>query len=75
VFWTKINESIVMDYVDKIVNNGFPISQLELDDMWTATYGDFAIDTDKFPDFTGMVERMRKIGVPRLTAWVSSINN
>jgi alpha-glucosidase (family GH31 glycosyl hydrolase) len=58
----------VEQYGEQIKEHGLPISQLELDDMWTTTYGDYQINEKKFPDFKGMVKKLKEnYGVPRMT--------
>lgn len=75
-FWTNVDQKGVEDYGRQIQEHGFPVSQLELDDMWTTKYGDYEIDTSKFANFSGMVQRLREdYGVPRLTAWVHPFVN
>jgi len=36
----NINESIVLDFATKIRENGFSVSQVEIDDNWESCYGD-----------------------------------
>jgi len=45
-----------------------PISQLELDDMWTVTYGDYQIDKRKFSNFSEMLKKLEnEFGIKRLS--------
>ncbi|KAL3123273.1 hypothetical protein niasHT_006816 [Heterodera trifolii] len=74
-FWVAVNQTQVESYVDEINSYGMPISQLELDDMWTTAYGDYQIDSAKFPDFAGMVNYIRNKTSARLTAWVHPFVN
>lgn len=54
-FFKDINQSLVLDYAQKINDNGYEISQLEIDDKWELFYGDLDFDSGKFPDPQKMV--------------------
>ena len=58
----EINESVVMQFAQDIVDNGFDNSQLEIDDNWESCYGDATFDSDKFPDPAGMVQNIKNVG-------------
>ena len=47
---THINESVVLQFAQDIIDNGFDNSQLEIDDNWESCYGDAKFDEEKFPD-------------------------
>ena len=55
---TNVNQSSILDYADRIIENGFPFSQIEIDDRWEVIYGDAKFDTEKFPDVTDMVQKL-----------------
>ena len=40
--WNKvnINQDIIIEFANDILKNGFPISQLEIDDKWVTEHGD-----------------------------------
>ena len=46
----NVTQSRVMEFAQEIVDNRFPISQLEIDDAWATHYGDLVFDPVKFPD-------------------------
>ena len=64
-----INQSKVLDFAREIKKHGFPVSQIEIDDLWERRYGDFTFDPVKFPNVTGMIEELHKMGY-RVTLWV-----
>ena len=39
-----INQTVVLEYAEQIVANGFADSQLEIDDRWETSYGDLTFD-------------------------------
>uniref|UniRef100_A0AC34PWC2 Glycoside hydrolase family 31 n=1 Tax=Panagrolaimus sp. JU765 TaxID=591449 RepID=A0AC34PWC2_9BILA len=69
-----VNQKDVLDFVDEIEKHKFSVSQIELDDKWTTEYGDFEIDTVKFPSFKSMVDGLKAKNI-RLTAWIHPFVN
>lgn len=45
-FKISINDSVVTDFADEIVANGFGNSQLEIDDGYNLNYGEFSFDPE-----------------------------
>ncbi|KAF7632342.1 hypothetical protein Mgra_00008267 [Meloidogyne graminicola] len=76
-FWKSINQEGLLEYAKQIYDNNMPISQIELDDMWTITYGDYLIDKQKFSNFSEMLNILKNnYGINHLSAWVHPfINN
>ncbi|XP_033763461.1 myogenesis-regulating glycosidase-like [Pecten maximus] len=71
---TLINQSKVLDYAGEIKEFGFKNSQLEIDDMYTTSYGDLDFDPVKFPDPSGMIHTLKDMGY-RVTSWVHPFAN
>ncbi|XP_060065783.1 myogenesis-regulating glycosidase-like [Ylistrum balloti] len=71
---TLINQSKVLDYAREIKEFGFKNSQLEIDDMYTISYGDFDFDPEKFPDPSGMIQTLKEMGY-RVTTWIHPFAN
>nr|CAD2146970.1 unnamed protein product [Meloidogyne enterolobii] len=70
-FWKAVDQNGLLEYAKQISDNNMPISQLELDDMWTVTYGDYQIDKRKFSNFPEMLKKLEnEFGIKRLSAWV-----
>ena len=69
-----INQSIVLDFADKILFHNFSHSQIEIDDDWTPAYGDMDFNTDKFPDAKQMVKSLNDLGF-RVTVWLHPFFN
>ena len=70
----KINQSKVMALARDILINNFTHAQLEIDDMWTPTYGDYEFHRTKFPDAAAMVRQLNNMGF-RVTVWVNPLFN
>ena len=73
-FFKDINQSLVLDYAQKIFDNGYEISQLEIDDKWELFYGDLDFDREKFPDPKKMVDKIHSMNM-RVTLWVHPFCN
>ncbi|CAK5041377.1 unnamed protein product [Meloidogyne enterolobii] len=70
-FWKAVDQDGILEYAKQISDNNMPISQLELDDMWTVSYGDYQIDKRKFSNFPEMLKKLEnEFGIKRLSAWV-----
>ena len=52
-FKKQVNQSSVLEYAHKIIKYNYNYSTLEIDDMWSESYGDFIFDPVKFPDPKG----------------------
>ncbi|XP_077986183.1 myogenesis-regulating glycosidase-like [Glandiceps talaboti] len=71
---TDVNQSKVLNFAHEIKSRGFSNSQLEIDDMWTPTYGDYEFTSEKFPDAKGMISALHSMGF-RVTAWIAPFAN
>ncbi|XP_077986184.1 myogenesis-regulating glycosidase-like [Glandiceps talaboti] len=69
-----VNQSIVVNFAREIKKFGFSNSQIEIDDIWSPTYGDIVFDKKKFPHPGLMVATLQKLGY-RVTAWVTPFAN
>ena len=63
------NQVDIIDYANKIIENGFPTGVLMIDDNWQKYYGNFEFKPDKFPDPKGMIERLHEQGF-KVMFWV-----
>lgn len=66
----NINERMVMNAVEMIEKHDLPIRTLILDDQWYTKQGDMRVDTRKFPDLRGLIDRLKARGF-RVMAWTS----
>ncbi|GFO42265.1 E3 ubiquitin-protein ligase ubr3-like isoform x2 [Plakobranchus ocellatus] len=62
-FQKDVTQEKVMDFADKILTNGLPASQIEIDDDWTEHYGDLDFNPVKFPDPKKMVADLNEKGL------------
>lgn len=70
----NINESTVMEFAQRILDNNFNNSQLEIDDLWETCYGSFNVDTKRFPDLKKLNDNLKALGF-RITVWVHPFIN
>lgn len=54
-FKSAINRTVVETFADEIIRNGFGNAQLEIDDGYESSYGDFDFDPVKFSNATEMI--------------------
>ncbi|XP_046412029.1 myogenesis-regulating glycosidase-like [Neodiprion fabricii] len=71
-----VNDTIVRQYAQEILDNGFNHSQLEIDDFWETCYGSLTFNTsdEKFPDIKGLTNDLHDLGF-RVTLWVHPFIN
>ena len=74
IFKTSISDQKVIDFAENITKYGFNISQLELDDKYSSTYGDLDFSETKFPNYSAFQTKISKKGI-NLTAWVHPFIN
>ncbi|CAF0717114.1 unnamed protein product [Brachionus calyciflorus] len=73
-FKKKINESTIKMFAHEILANNYTHSQLEIDDKWQVSYGDFSFDTQKFPNMASLIEYLNSFDF-RTTLWVHPFAN
>ena len=56
------------------MKNGFPISQLEIDDKWVTEHGDLTPDPKKFPNMAEMTKQLHDMGI-KVTIWTHPFFN
>ena len=66
----NITEKMVNHAVKVIEEQNLPIRTLILDDKWYTHQGDMHVDTNKFPDFRGMIDKLHDKGF-KIMAWSS----
>lgn len=59
---TNINDQIVLDFMNEILDNKYPISHMEIDDKWEPCYGASVFDTDKFPSIKNLTDKLHSLG-------------
>lgn len=69
-----VNHDVVLKFADEIASNGFPNSQLEIDDLWEVCYGSQTVDETRFPDMKRTVD-MLKAKDFRVTLWTHPFIN
>ena len=68
-YHSEVNQNDVEEFVNQIVSNNFSCSQVEIDDKYTTTYGDYDFDPEKFPEPKEMIEKIHN-ATCRVTTWV-----
>lgn len=69
-----VNHDVVLKFADEINDNGFPNSQLEIDDLWEVCYGSQTVDEDRFPNMKNTVNALKGKGF-RVTIWTHPFIN
>ncbi len=64
-----VDQEKVLSYARGVLERGFPVGTLEIDDKWEVHYGDFSFDAQKFPDPSSMVRALHDMGFSA-TLWV-----
>lgn len=70
----NINDTVVMQFADEIISNGYNNSQLEIDDNWETCYGSATFDTNKFKNISELNAALKKKGF-RVTLWIHPFIN
>lgn len=69
-----VNHNTVLQFADEITSNGFPNSQLEIDDLWETCYGSQTVDVGRFPNIRNTMAILRAKGY-RVTLWTHPFIN
>lgn len=70
----NIDETKTMEFANRILENGFNNSQLEIDDLWETCYGSLTVDETKFSDLGKLVSDLKNLGY-RVTIWIHPFIN
>ena len=73
-YFRHINSSVVLDFANQIVANGYPRSQLAIEDQRENKYGDMDFDKQSFPNPLDLTGKLHKLGF-RVTLWVHPFCN
>jgi len=71
---TAVTQEKLLRYAADITKHGFNCSHLELDDRYTADYGEFDFDPQKFPNASGMFEQLAAAGF-QVSLWTHPFVN
>lgn len=63
------NQQDVLDYAEKVLQNGLPPGVLMIDDNWSNYYGEFAFDKAKFPDARKAIAQLHQKGF-KVMLWI-----
>lgn len=55
-----VNSTIIYNFAQEIVKNGFPIGTLEIDDNWETCYGNSEFNASRFGDIKVVVSKLSK---------------
>lgn len=64
------NQKDVLAYANTVVEKGWPVGVLMIDDNWTNYYGQFDFDKSKFPDPKAMIAKLHSMGY-KVMLWIS----
>jgi hypothetical protein len=66
----QANETaLVQGYKDANI----PVGALNIDSTWATQYNNFVVNTDKFPDFKGLIDDLHKQGI-KVTMWYVALS-
>lgn len=71
---TAVTQEKLLRLASDITQHGFSCSHLELDDRYTADYGEFDFDPQKFPNVSGMFDKLRDDGF-QVSLWTHPFIN
>ncbi|CAL8345431.1 unnamed protein product [Lota lota] len=74
LYKTAVTQEKLLQYASNITRHGFTCSHLELDDRYTADYGEFDFDPQKFPNASGMFDRLATDGF-QVSLWTHPFIN
>ncbi|MEO6188380.1 MAG: glycoside hydrolase family 31 protein [Ginsengibacter sp.] len=63
------NQKDVLNYADKVLQNGWPAGVLMIDDNWSNYYGELDFDKAKFPDAKDAITRLHQEGF-KVMLWI-----
>ncbi len=63
------NQKDVLNYADKVLQNGWPAGVLMIDDNWSNYYGELDFDKAKFPDAKEAIARLHREGF-KVMVWI-----
>lgn len=63
------NQTAVLNYASKVLENKLPAGVLMIDDNWTNYYGQFDFNAKRFPDPKGMISTLHQQGF-KVMVWV-----
>ena len=63
------NEQDILKYARSVIDNGFPVGVLMIDDNWMEHYGTWEFSGTRFQDPKGMVEKLHKMGF-KVMLWI-----
>ncbi|XP_041370968.1 myogenesis-regulating glycosidase-like [Gigantopelta aegis] len=73
-FHEQVSQRTVLDMVDGIIKNNFPVGQLEIDDGYYKSMGDFNFNDKKFRNAHQMLGEMKENKF-QISTWVSPFVN
>jgi alpha-glucosidase (family GH31 glycosyl hydrolase) len=69
-----VTQTKVLEFARQIHDNGYRISQIQIDDKWEVFYGDLEFDRIKFPDVSGLVSELHAMNMS-VKLWVHPFTN
>lgn len=63
------NQEDILHYAHAVIDNGFPVGVLMIDDNWQRYYGNFEFKAERFPDPKGMIDELHALGF-KVMVWI-----
>jgi len=68
------NQQNTTDLVKGYLDNDIPVGGVNIDSTWATQFNNFEVDTNKFPDFAGLISGLRDQNI-RTILWATSMVN
>ncbi len=63
------NQEDILHYAHAVIDNGFPVGVLMIDDNWQRYYGNFDFKAERFPDPKAMMDELHALGF-KVMVWI-----
>lgn len=71
---SEVSQENILALVDGYKSRGIPVGAVNIDSTWATEFNNFVVNTNKFPDFAGMVKQLHDQDV-KVILWATSMVN